>query len=363
MKKIIILGSTGSIGMQTLDVIKAHPDEFEVVGLSAHNNVDLFKRQVEEFQPKYVVLAGKESEKELMELARAKDADLVVNAISGYAGLMPTYAACEAKKTLALANKESLVMAGELIMETARKAGAKILPIDSEPSAIWQALGGGDLPCAAEKNADREIEKITLTASGGPFWGRSREELQNVTQAQALNHPTWKMGKRISVDSATLMNKGFEIIETHWLFDVPAEKLDISIHRQSAVHSFVQFVDGNIVAILGATDMRVPISYALFYPKRIKNSLPRLAFSNLSLTFKTPDFSLFKGPELAYRALEEGGIMAAALCMADEIAVNKFLIGEIAFLEIYDFIGDTLRRVKNEKLSLNAIKNLRDIIK
>lgn len=362
MKKIIILGSTGSIGTQTLDVVRSHPDEFQVLGLSAHSNTALFKKQVAEFKPKYVV---KTSEIEnpsaaLSELACAHDADLIVNAISGYAGLMPTYSAVKAGKKIALANKESLVMAGELIMELAEKTGAEILPIDSEMSAIWQALAAHPFPLPPHSPATslKNIEKIILTASGGPFWGFSREKLQNVTAEQALKHPTWNMGQKISVDSATLVNKAFEIIETRWLFDIPPEKIDVVIHRQSVVHSMVQFVDGNISAILSQTDMRLPISYALNFPSRTPNNFQRMDFSKLTLTFEKSDYSTLEGPKLAYSALKAGGIMPAAFCIADEIAVKKFLNGEIKFLEIYDFIKRSLEKVKNKSFSLEILEEL-----
>lgn len=338
MKKIVILGSTGSIGTQTLDVIRSHPGEFEVVGLSAHSSKDLFEKQTQEFAPKKTVIkeAGENEENfnaRVCELAVLEDADIVVNAIAGQAGLEPTLAACKAGKVFALANKESLVMAGELVMGLAKKHGAKILPIDSEPSAIWQMLEG---------ERPEFIEKIILTASGGPFWGWSREKLEKVTSQQALNHPTWKMGPKVTIDSATLMNKAFEIIETRWLFDVPPEKIDVVIHRQSAVHSFVQFTDGNLKAVCAAPDMRVPISYALFYDekgtKRVLNNLPRLDLSKFSMTFDKPDYSVFEGPKLAYEALKKGGDASSKLCIADELAVKKFLVGEIPFLGIYDFI-------------------------
>lgn len=352
--RLIILGSTGSIGTQTLDVVRAHPDEFQIIGLSTHQNTALFEQQVKEFTPRHVLQTSvsENPEKALMALASLQDADLIVNALSGYAGLMPTYAACKAGKRIALANKESLVMAGELIMETAKKSGAEILPIDSEPSAIWQSI-------RARGNTE-DVEKIILTASGGPFWKWQRSELENVTVAQALKHPTWRMGEKISIDSATLMNKAFEIIETRWLFDIPPNKIDVTIHRQSIVHALVQFVDGNTAALLSPADMRIPISHALFYPERRPNKFPRLDFSKLQLTFEAPDYSIFEGPRLAYDMLRSGGIMPAVFCMADEIAVNKFLRGEISFLGIYDFIKRALNKVRNESVSIEILQELRD---
>lgn len=351
MRKIVILGSTGSIGTQTLDVIFANPGEFQVIGLSAHENAELFEKQIREFQPKYILqtAVSENPEQALRSLAQTAEADLIVNAISGSAGLMPTYAACKAGKKIALANKESLVMAGELLMDICKQTGAQILPVDSEPSAIWQILEG---------RAANSIEKIILTASGGPFYGRTREELKNIPTNQAANHPTWRMGVKVSIDSATLMNKAFEIIETRWLFDVPPEKIDVTIHRQSIVHSFVQFCDGNTQAVLSNPDMRLPISYALFYPHRRSEKFPRLDFENLTLTFEKPDYTVFEGPKLAYEALSAGGLMPAALCAADETAVKKFLAGEISFLGIYDFIKRALGKFKNEKFSIEAANNL-----
>lgn len=351
MKRIIILGATGSVGTQTLDVIRAHPGEFEVVGLSAHENTTLFETQVREFRPKYVLQTAMSENpgQELSALAVAPDADLIVNAISGSAGLLPAYAAIKAGKKIALANKESLVMAGELLMSLAAKTGAEILPIDSEPSAIWQMLNG--------KNCD-DVEKIILTASGGPFWKWKKEELGRVSAEQALKHPTWKMGEKVTIDSATLMNKAFEIIETRWLFNLPPEKIDVAIHRQSIIHSLVAWRDGNTSAIMSAPDMEIPLSYALFYPERRANTLPRLDFSQMQLTFEKPDYSLFEGPKLAHEVLAAGGIMPAVFCLADEIAVNKFLRGEISFFGIYDFIKRALEKMKNMPLSIEVLNEL-----
>ncbi|MBI4994555.1 1-deoxy-D-xylulose-5-phosphate reductoisomerase [Candidatus Peregrinibacteria bacterium] len=357
MKRIIILGSTGSIGTQTLEIVRLYPDEFQILGLCAHSNTELFEKQVAEFKPKYVLqtVMSENPEAALMALASSPDADLIVNAIAGSAGLMPTFAAVKAGKRIALANKESLVMAGELIMELARKMGAEILPIDSEPSAIWQAL---EAQRSDARGQNSEVEKIILTASGGPFWKWTREQLQKVTAAQALKHPTWDMGQKISIDSATLINKAFEIIETRWIFDIPPQKIDVVIHRQSIVHSMVQFVDGNISAILSQPDMKLPISYALFYPTRASASLSQLDFSKLTLTFEKPDYSVLEGPKIAYEVLKAGGIMPAVFCMADEIAVRKFLAGEISFLGIYDFIKRSLDRVKNTAISIESVKEL-----
>lgn len=354
MKRIVILGSTGSIGTQTLDIVRACPNEFEVIGLCAGTNKALFEKQVFEFKPKYKLLAF-ESENygvELEKMAGLPEADIVVNAVSGCAGFFVSHAACRAGKILALANKESIVMAGELLMNLAAKTGAKIFPIDSELSAIWQIIDGKD------KNS---IEKVILTASGGPFFGWPREKLKNITPAKAASHPTWKMGKKISIDSATLMNKAFEIIETRWMFDITPEKIQAVIHRQSIAHALVQFSDGNTAAILSVPDMRIPISYALFYPKRRASSPSSVDFSKLNLSFEAPDYSIFPGLLLAYEVLREGGIMPAVFCMADEIAVNKFFAGEISFLGIYDFIKSALARVKNMPLSFESTAELSQI--
>ena len=350
MKKIIILGSTGSIGSQTLDVVRAYPGEFQVIGLSAHENTQLFQRQVREFAPKYIVQTAvtENPRQALCSLAVSADADIVVNALAGTVGVVPTIAACKAGKTIALANKESLVMAGELITELCPKFGARILPIDSEPSALWQMLDGADMA---------SVEKVILTCSGGPFWKWKREELKRVTAAQAIKHPTWSMGEKISVDSATLMNKAFEIIETKWLLGLPESRIDITIHRQSIVHALVQFYSGSSQAVLSMPDMKIPIAQALLHPKALPNSFPRIDFSHLQLTFEKPDYSIFEGPQLAYEMLKAGGIMPAVFCLADEVAVGKFLAGEISFLEIYDVIKRAVDAARNAPLSLEALQD------
>lgn len=354
IKRIVILGSTGSVGTQTLDVVRAHPEEFEVIGLSAHENVVLFDAQVHEFRPRHVLQTAtcENPDQALSALASLHEADLIVNAISGHAGLAPTYAACLAGKNIALANKESLVMAGQLIMQTATANGATILPVDSEPAAIWQMLR------AAPQN--QKLEKVILTASGGPFWKWKREELVNVEAGQALKHPTWKMGEKVSIDSATLMNKAFEILETSALFELSSSQIDVTVHRQSMVHAMIQWTDGNMSAILSPPDMRIPISCALFYPNSFESKYPKLNLEDLHLSFEKPDYSIFKGPRLAHEVLQEGGILPAALCITDEIAVGKFLRGEIPFLGIYDFIESALSNVKNVALSLDAIRELKN---
>lgn len=372
MKRVVLLGSTGSIGTQVLEVIQANSEELKVVGLSAHANKKLFNAQVQEFGPQYSLLTSQSEnpEQALSDLAQTPEADLIINAITGVAGLLPTYAAVKAGKKIALANKESMVMAGELLTSLAKKTGAEIIPIDSELSALLQIIGGGEsIFTAAEdasgkrggKNIQNFIEKVILTASGGPFRGFSRKQIQSVTPQQALQHPIWKMGEKISIDSATLMNKAFEIIEARWLFAIPPEKIEAVIHRQSIVHGLVEWVDSNISAVLSAPDMKIAIAYALFYPKRQKNKLsniPRLSLSGKSFTFETPDYSIFEGPKLAHEVLQEGGILPAVFCLADEIAVKKFLKGEISFLGIYDFIKHALSKVKNMPLSIEALREV-----
>lgn len=367
MRKVILLGSTGSIGSQVLDVIRLYPDEFHVIGISAYENTALLETQAREFKPKYIVQTGvsENPQQALMALAETPEADFVVNAISGSAGLMPTYAACKAGKKIASANKESLVMAGELLMKLCKETGAEIIPIDSELSAVWQMLKGNRQPSQSgtqQATGNSGIEKVILTASGGPFWKWRRKELEKVTVEQTLKHPTWKMGEKVSIDSATLINKAFEIIATRWLFDIPHEKIDITIHRQSIVHALLQFTDGNTLAVMSRPDMRIVIEAALFYPERRQNTLPRLDFSELQLTFEKPDCEIFEGHKLAYDVLKEGGIMPAVFCLADEIAVNKFLEGELSFLGIYDFIKRALERVKNMPLSLETLKAVQIII-
>lgn len=352
MKKIIILGSTGSIGTQTLEVVRAHPDHFQVIGLSAHGSTMLFEKQVREFKPKYVVQTSlsENPQQALCALAQVPECDLVVNAIAGCAGLMPTYAAVQAGKKIALANKESLVMAGELLMKCAAQTGARILPIDSEASGIWKLFNG--------HTEASLVEKVILTASGGPFWKWDREQLKQVSVTEALKHPTWKMGKKVSIDSATLMNKAFEIIEARWLFDLPAQKIDVIIHRQSTVHALVTFCNGETTAIMSRPDMKIPIANALFYPEPASFSPLPFDLSSLTLTFEKPDYAVFEGPRLAYEVLAAGGIMPAIFCLADEIAVAQFLKGEMSFLQIYDFIKEALERVKNCALSMEALHEL-----
>jgi 1-deoxy-D-xylulose-5-phosphate reductoisomerase len=351
VKRLAVLGSTGSIGQQTLDVIRALPEYLRLVGLAAGKNIALLSEQIKEFKPELVCYASinPEDEKALAHLtdveykllsleamATHPRVDMVVMATSGKAGLAPTLAAVKAGKSIALANKESLVMAGEIIMKEARRSGAQILPVDSEHSAIWQCLSG-------EK---QKATQLILTASGGPFRDYSTIQLKKVTVAQALKHPSWQMGKKVTIDSATLMNKGLEVIEAHWLFDMPFEHIKVLIHPQSVVHSMVEFVDGSIKAQLSYPDMRLPIQYALTYPDRLPNSqLPRVNWDEINhLAFAPPDFGTFPCLRLAIEAGKTGGTFPAVLCAADEVAVELFLSRRIKFTDIASFIERTLEK-------------------
>lgn len=330
MKKIVVLGSTGSIGTQTLDVIRQFPGEFQVVGLSTLKNRELLKKQAAEFGVKNLLVGQNDLEK----LATLPEAETVVVAVVGAAGLKPTMAAIGAGKDIALATKEVMVLAGDLVMRAVKKYGVSLVPIDSEHSAIFQALRAGK---------KEELEKIILTCSGGPFKGKKKKDLEKVTPEEALGHPTWKMGPKITIDSATLMNKGFEVIEARWLFGVPPEKIEVVVHPQSILHSGVVFQDGSMIGQMGLPDMRLPIQYALFYPRRLPNKLPRLSLAKIGqLTFFLPDLGTFPCLAYTYKALEVGGAMPAVLNAADEVAVNLFLNRKIKFLDIPRIIKKTI---------------------
>lgn len=354
-KRIAILGSTGSIGTQALDVIAAHPDQFAVEILAAGNNADLLIEQALKFRPNVVVI------NDVSKLAKVKDAlldegikvyggedaiadvvqmesvDMVLAAIVGYAGLRSTLAAIKAGKQIALANKETLVVAGELVTKTAREHAVNLYPVDSEHSAIFQCLAG---------EFENPIEKIYLTASGGPFRGKTREQLAAVTKAEALKHPNWTMGAKITIDSATLMNKGLEVIEAKWLFSLKPEQIDVIVHPQSIVHSIVQFQDGSMKAQMGLPDMKLPIQYAFGYPARLKSDYPRFDFLKYpSLTFEKADTDTFSCLNLAYAAMHKGGNTACVMNAANEIAVEAFLKDEIRFLEIAEMIERTMEEV------------------
>jgi len=347
MKKIVILGSTGSIGRQALEVVDAFPEMYQIVGLAAGSNISLLAEQVEKYQPQYISI-GSESdaltlksliksrveilseEKGLIELAKLKEIDLILVAVSGINGLLPTLTALENKTTVALANKETIVTAGSLVLEKAKKFGVRIIPVDSEHSAVFQCL---------ETENIAAVEKLILTASGGPFLKANQEELAGVTPQMALSHPNWKMGAKITIDSAGLINKGLEIIEAHWLFGVPYEKIEVVIHPQSVIHSMVQYQDGSVLAQLGCPDMRIPIQYAFTYPQRLLNSFPRLNFYELGeISFTKPDLAKFPGLSLAINAGKTGGTMTTVFNGANEAAVEFFLKGRIRFMEIPQII-------------------------
>ena len=347
---IALLGSTGSIGTQALEVIRENPDRFEVIVLVARQSTDLLIAQAREFRPQLVVIQSETcypavrealsplgisvatGSTAIEEAVCLPEVDIVLTAMVGFSGLRPTLAAIGAKKTIALANKETLVVAGSLIRHEASKQGVKILPVDSEHSAIYQCLIGETTPA----------EKILLTASGGPFRQHSLEALEQVTVAQALQHPNWVMGAKVTIDSASLMNKGLEMIEARWLFDLPAEQIEVLVHPQSIIHSMVQFADGSVKAQLGQPDMRLPIGYALGLSERVANAYPRLDFTQQTLTFEHPDMERFPNLALAYRALALGGTAPCALNAANEIAVEAFLAERLSFRAMSDLIATAL---------------------
>lgn len=354
MKKIAILGSTGSIGTQTLEVVRAN-QEIQVTALAAGSNIIRLEEQIREFLPKLVCVWEEKKAEELrskikdlsvqivsgieglIEVATEPQAELVVTAIVGMIGIRPTIAAIEAGKKIALANKETLVTAGHLIMPLAEKKQVRILPVDSEHSAIFQALQGGK---------QKEISRILLTASGGPFRGRTKKEMDKIRPEDALKHPNWAMGKKITIDSATMVNKGLEVIEARWLFGVKAEQIEVVVQPQSVIHSMVEFLDGGIIAQLGTPDMKLPIQYALYYPERRYLAGKRLNFVELGqITFEAPDFINFRGLALAYQALKIGGNMPTILNAANELAVRRFLDGSIRFLEIPEIIEASMQAV------------------
>ena len=354
-KQIAILGSTGSIGTQALQVIEEHPDLYEAYALTANNRVELLIAQARKFQPEVVVIANEEKYAQLKEalsdlpikvyagidavcqIVEAGPVDMVLTAMVGYAGLKPTINAIRAKKAIALANKETLVVAGELINQLAQQYHTPILPVDSEHSAVFQCLAG---------EVGNPIEKVILTASGGPFRTCTLEQLKSVTKTQALKHPNWEMGAKITIDSASMMNKGFEAIEAKWLFGVKPSQIEVLVHPQSVVHSMVQFQDGNIKAQLGVPDMRLPIQYALTYPERVHSEIPRLDFGIYpDLTFEKPDVTTFRNLGLAYEAMNRGGNAPCVLNAANEIMVAAFLKDEISFTAMSDVIERTMEKV------------------
>ncbi|WP_079717813.1 1-deoxy-D-xylulose-5-phosphate reductoisomerase [Parapedobacter luteus] len=353
-KRIALLGATGSIGTQALEVVQAYPERFDIQVLTAATNAELLVQQARTFRPRVVVIADESKylgvknalrdipvtvlagEAALEEVVRDGAIDLVISALVGSAGLRPTVAAIRAGKDIALANKETLVVAGQLVMELVQKHGVNLLPVDSEHSAIFQCMVG---------EAGATVDKIYLTASGGPFRGKNREYLTSVSCEQALRHPNWVMGAKITIDSATLMNKGLEVIEAKWLFGLQARQIDVVVHPQSIVHSLVQFADGSIKAQLGLPDMKLPIQYALTYPDRVENNFKRFNFVDFpELTFERPDTVAFRNLALAYQAMEAGGNMPCILNAANEVVVAAFLKGNVGFLQMSDIIEETMQR-------------------
>ncbi|MDR1880399.1 MAG: 1-deoxy-D-xylulose-5-phosphate reductoisomerase [Tannerellaceae bacterium] len=354
-RRLAILGSTGSIGTQALEVVDEHPGLFEVYALTANNQVDLLIRQARKYMPEIVVIANERKYPELKEaledlpvkvwagqeaivqMVQSEQIDMVLTAMVGYSGLLPTMAAIKAGKAIALANKETLVVAGELVTALATAHSVPVLPVDSEHSAIFQCLAG---------EWENPVEKVWLTASGGPFRTKTLTELSAVTKAEALKHPNWTMGAKVTIDSATMMNKGFEMIEAKWLFGLAPQQIGILVHPQSVIHSMVQFEDGAVMAQLGIPDMKLPISYAFSYPKRLKSSAPRLDFSRYaSLTFEEPDMGRFRNLAFAFEAIRKGGNMPCALNAANEVVVDAFLQDKTGFLQMSDIIERTINQV------------------
>ena len=352
MKHLSILGSTGSIGVSTLEIVAAHPDRFRIIAMTAGRNLELFARQIRQFSPRIAAVASAQDIPVLKELcaglkveitggvegliaaATADESDMVVAAIVGAAGLVPTAAAIRSGKDIALANKETLVTAGHIFMEMIAEYGVKLYPVDSEHSAVFQSIEG---------HRSEDIGKIILTASGGPFLNTPTGQLANVTVQDALNHPNWSMGRKITIDSATMMNKGLEVLEARWLFDVPVEKIDVNIHPQSIIHSMVEYIDGCVIAQLGTPDMKAPIAYALSYPERVATGVKALDLTTFSgLTFHKPDLIKFRCLGLAYHAINAGESMPAVMNAANEIAVEAFLEGSIRFLQIAEVIERTM---------------------
>ncbi len=358
MKKVLVLGSTGSIGVNTLNVIRNFPDKFSVAALTINTRIDLLEPQIYEFKPPVVVVKDDKLAAELRKKLTVKcevlsgiegliyvaanlDYDIMLGAMVGFAGLAPTLEAIKRGKRIALANKETLVVGGELVTELCEKYNAELIPVDSEHSAIYQCLVGEDI---------HSVQKIILTASGGPFLHLNKEKLKNVTVKEALNHPTWKMGNKVTIDSASMMNKGLEVIEAHWLFGLPKEKIEVAIHPQSIIHSMVEFIDGSIKAQMGLPDMRLPIQYALGYPERLKSKFQKTCLPDIkTLTFFSPDLQKFECLKLAYQVLNDGGTAPCVLNAANEVAVDRFLNGDIKFSYIPTLINKTLDKIENHK--------------
>jgi 1-deoxy-D-xylulose-5-phosphate reductoisomerase len=367
MKKLAILGSTGSIGVNALNVIKANPEKYQVIALAAGRNITLLLEQIERFRPRAVAVLEEALARRLKEqlkdpgktvvlfgtegfeqLATMDEVDTVISAMTGASGLLPTYSAIKAEKEIALANKETMVMAGNLVMAAAKNQAVSVLPIDSEHSAILQSLQG---------HPREDLRRVILTASGGPFKDFSLEEMRNVTPAQALKHPNWKMGPKITIDSATMMNKGLEVIEARWFFDLKMDQITVLIHPQSIVHSMVEYKDGSIICQMGIPDMTIPISYALSFPHHSKNRLPPLELEKVGmLSFEEPDLKRFRCLDLALRAIEIGESMPAVLNGANEVAVESFLSNRIGFLDVPDLIDKTMQA--HETFAIDAIETV-----
>lgn len=377
MKKVLILGSTGSIGVNSLNVIREHPEKFKVAGLTTNSNIDLLENQIKEFNPAVVAVKDKLKAEELSKIFNNKievlsgndgilsaaintDYDILIGAMVGFSGLLPTIEAIKKGKRIALANKETLVVAGEIVTCLVAEFNAEIIPVDSEHSAIYQCLIGENL---------KEVEKIILTASGGPFLNKDKSFFESATVEEALNHPNWKMGNKITIDSATMMNKGLEVIEAHWLFGIPAEKIEVVIHPQSIIHSMVQFQDGSIKAQLGLPDMKLPIQYALSFPERFYNNFTRTKLPSIqTFNFFEPDLNKFECLGLAFQSLKSGGNSPCILNAANEVAVEKFLAGKIKFSDIAKIICEALNKIEHQtNPSLNEIiqwdKVTRDFVK
>lgn len=367
MKKISIFGSTGSIGTQSLDVVRKHSDKFAISSLAVYSNIDLLEEQIREFKPQNVAVFDLDRASELKlkirdtstkvytgmeglcELAAQDDSEILLNSVTGMIGLQPTIAAIKAKKDIALANKETLVTGGALVMNLAKEMGVKILPVDSEHSAIFQCLQG--------LNSEKELKRVIITASGGPFFGKTLEDLKNVTPQMALKHPNWEMGAKITIDSATMMNKGLEVIEAKWLFNLEPEQIDVVVHRESIIHSLVEFSDNSTLAQLGVPDMRIPIQYALTYPQRLESPVKQLnLWDYQNLTFYKADMHTFKCLATAIEALKRGGLSMTAVNGADEEAVKLFLNGKISFTDIAQLVSSAMENQKQvEKFDLKDI--------
>lgn len=368
MKYISLLGSTGSIGTQTLEVVRNNSEDYKVCGITGCSNIDLLEKQVLEFRPKIVAISNTKYYKELksrvgdivevvtgveglIQVATMEESDIVMSSIVGIAGLVPTFKAVEKGKTIGLANKETLVTAGKLVMDAAKRNNSSILPVDSEHSAIFQCIAGNNI---------KSLSKIILTASGGPFRNRKYEELKNVSIEETLNHPNWSMGRKISVDSATLMNKGLEVIEAKWLFDVDSDRIEVCVHPQSVIHSMVEFEDGTVIAQLGIADMKIPIQYSLTYPERRPSFTPKLNLFEIgTLTFEKPNTGLFRCLSLAFNVLKEENSHPVVLNASNEIAVDLFLQKKISFTAISELIEDTLQSHISQKV--NTIEDIIEI--